>query len=319
MKFYFGPFLCIMLLTISCKEAIKKEVASNEITEKIDFGAPDITKNTVVYTKADLLGFWVGDFTAVVAEGENVLGENEFVPEYNHRKKITFSIDKIIENVVKGHTVVEGNLAEFEGTLSENNTTFTIQVKEVGNANTDGIFKLVIAKYDSKLTGSWEAFHANNVIYPKKKLELSKRFFKYSPKYALEGRFVDTFKTKMLEQEFEDEDSLGNPIVEKYEDKGYFTTTEAVYEINPSLEVLKKEAVENLSKADIHVLRNLIFARHGYTFKNKPLRYFFDLQEWYIPVKSDVKADLTAIEKKNIELLMRYEQNAKEYYDVFGR
>lgn len=67
------------------------------------------------------------------------------------------------------------------------------------------------------------------------------------------------------------------------------------------------------------MLRNLVFARHGYTFKNKPLRYFFDMQEWYIPVKSDVKNELTSIEKKNIALLLRYEQNATEYYDVFGR
>jgi 3'-phosphoadenosine 5'-phosphosulfate sulfotransferase len=38
-----------------------------------------------------------------------------------------------------------------------------------------------------------------------------------------------------------------------------------------------------------------------------------------MPVFSDVTKDLTEIEKKNIALLLRYEENAKEYYDHFGR
>ncbi|MFN5849409.1 MAG: YARHG domain-containing protein, partial [Chitinophagales bacterium] len=64
---------------------------------------------------------------------------------------------------------------------------------------------------------------------------------------------------------------------------------------------------------------NMIYARHGYSFKNRPLRVFFDAQEWYIPVHTDIKKDLTEIEKKNIQLLLKYEKNAKEYYDYFGR
>lgn len=235
--------MCFILLTISCKEAIKHEVANNEIAEKIDFGTPDITKNTIVYTKADLLEYWVGNFTAVLSDDEDESVYDEFVPEYNHRKKITFSIDEITGNAIKGHTVVEGNLAEFAGDLIESADSFEIKVEELGNHNTDGAFTLVIAKNDSKLAGSWEAFQPKQVKYPNKQLDLTKKFFKYSPNYTLEGRFVDTFKSKMVEEEFEDEDSLGNTTIEKYEDKGYYTTTDAVFKINPSLDILKKEDV----------------------------------------------------------------------------
>jgi hypothetical protein len=49
------------------------------------------------------------------------------------------------------------------------------------------------------------------------------------------------------------------------------------------------------------------------------LRAYFDKQRWYIPISADVKNDFTEIEKKNIELLLRFEKNAKEYYDEFGR
>ena len=83
--------------------------------------------------------------------------------------------------------------------------------------------------------------------------------------------------------------------------------------------MLTKSDVENLKKGDIVIIRNTIYARHGYSFKNQPLRVFFDAQDWYIPVHTDVKSELTDIEKDNIKLLLRYERNAKEYYDYFGR
>jgi hypothetical protein len=49
------------------------------------------------------------------------------------------------------------------------------------------------------------------------------------------------------------------------------------------------------------------------------LRIFFDAQEWYMPISTDVKEKLTDIEKKNIQLLLQFEKNATEYYDTFGR
>ena len=74
-----------------------------------------------------------------------------------------------------------------------------------------------------------------------------------------------------------------------------------------------------MKRGDIYILRNTIYARHGYSFKYRPLRVFFDKQSWYIPMNTNIKDDFTEIEKQNIKLLLRYEKNAKEYYDSFGR
>lgn len=82
---------------------------------------------------------------------------------------------------------------------------------------------------------------------------------------------------------------------------------------------MKKRDVENLKKGDLTIIRNTIYARHGYSFKNRPLRVFFDAQSWYVPVHSDIRANFSEIEKKNIQLLLSFEQNAAEYYDYFGR
>jgi hypothetical protein len=89
--------------------------------------------------------------------------------------------------------------------------------------------------------------------------------------------------------------------------------------MNASSKVLAKEEVENLKKGDLTIIRNSIYARHGYSFKNQPLRVFFDAQSWYIPVHTNITSDFTEIEKQNIELLLRYEKNAAVYYDRFGR
>ena len=73
-------------------------------------------------------------------------------------------------------------------------------------------------------------------------------------------------------------------------------------------------------RRDLEVMRNAIYARHGYSFQNREMRVFFDnYVSWYIPVSIDMTKQLTPIEKQNIELLKRYEKHAATYYDRFGR
>lgn len=311
------------LALFSCKDAIKTEVSNDFlIAENIKFEEPTINANLEINAKADLLGYWVGEFTDDVPYDESqdeVIEEDIYGNDYEFTKKITFSIDKIKGTEIIGHSVVSGNIQKFKGKVNETPFEFEIKVKEPGNEKSDGEFQLVIQKKDTLLTGKWEAFKKkDNKIY-KRKLTLQKRMFQYNPNNKIEERFVDFHKSTMKKVEYDSEDSAGNPIKESYEDEQYYTTTDTVYNINPSTEVLKKELVENLSKGDIFILRNLIFARHGFAFRDKILRGFFDYHSWYMPVYSDVTDELTAIEKKNIALLLRYEQNAKEYYDHFGR
>lgn len=315
---------------LGCKEAIKNEVDSPKLAENIQFEQPKMTKNTIVYSLADLLGYWVGTFSQNLSDEElKLLDEKE---NFNYSKKITFSIDKIIEEKVNGkaidvekgkmivgHSIVGGTIRLFKGKILENDSAFTILVDEPGDKSTDGKFSLYIMKKDSTMYGGWVANSKTSVPIHTKKLELNKRFFRYNPNDELEDGFVDFQKTKKMQSTYEEEDSLGNFVETPYEGDGYFTTTDTIYSLNPSKELLKKELVENLTKGDIYILRNLIFARHGFTFRDQKLREYFDNHSWYMPVYSDVKKALTNIEKKNIDLLLRYEQNAKEYYDVFGR
>lgn len=86
-----------------------------------------------------------------------------------------------------------------------------------------------------------------------------------------------------------------------------------------STKKLAEKDVENLRPADLRIMRNEIYARHGYTFQLADMRNHFDKQGWYMAVSQDVTDNLTPIEKKNAELIKRYEKYGDEYYDGFGR
>jgi hypothetical protein len=106
-----------------------------------------------------------------------------------------------------------------------------------------------------------------------------------------------------------------------------FTLTKKEYTYKPdaglypeaSQRLLKEEDVANYTKADLRTMRNSIYARHGYSFKMKDMRSQFDKEDWYIPMNTDVRTELTAIEKKNEVLIKRFEKYAAEFYDDFGR
>jgi hypothetical protein len=86
-----------------------------------------------------------------------------------------------------------------------------------------------------------------------------------------------------------------------------------------SKRLLTEDDVANMMKEDLEIMRNEIFARHGYCFKKKHLREQFEDKDWYIPNSVDIKDDLTEIEKKNIALIKKYEKYAEEYGNDFGR
>jgi hypothetical protein len=86
-----------------------------------------------------------------------------------------------------------------------------------------------------------------------------------------------------------------------------------------SQRVLKTADVENLAKDELALMRNEIFARHGYCFSRKELRQQFENEDWYVPNTVDIKGFLTDVEKKNIALIKRYEKYAEEYGDEYGR
>lgn len=316
MKFLY-PLICIVFLTISCKDVIKneKKFVTKENFEEIQFKVPKVNNSLVVNVKEDLLGYWVGDFNTNLSKEEiSSIYENDPNSVSYLYRKITFSIDEIKGDSIIGHSIVAGNISAFKGLIEDQGNAFRFQVDEFNKGKYDGQFQLRIGKKDSILNGTWKAYNENEVKISSRTFAIKKKLFRYNKNQELDFTFFDTdkYKSVTVTDTIDDENEV-------YENTEYFSTTQKLFEKNASSEELTSDFVSNLSKADIFILRNSIFARHGFAFRDKQLRMYFEQFDWYMPVFGDVKDELTDIEKKNIDLLLRYEQNAEEYYDTFGR
>lgn len=240
-----------------------------------------------------ILGSYVGLFEAKTYDANQKI---------SWTNKITVFLDSIVGNQLYGHSVVAGNARPFSGTLVRQGEQFTAEVREPGDDRYDGQFFMKIDGSGKKIEGTWKAYKKLGVS--ERQYSLERRAFRYNPQLELP------------------EDIAWADLYDSYDEKtgeAEFVTAGAA-KFNASTRLLKKEEVENLYKADLEVMRNAIYARHGYSFKNRRMRYVFDSYvDWYMPVSVDIRDQLTAIEKQNIDLLKRYEQHAERYYDAFGR
>jgi len=71
--------------------------------------------------------------------------------------------------------------------------------------------------------------------------------------------------------------------------------------------LLTDSDLQGISKQNLRIMRNEIFARHGYIFKSDDLKEHFGNQSWYTPKYADVNSMLTSIEQKNVKFIQSYE------------
>lgn len=322
-------FLIIMFFT-NCGTDIKNPDAKVDIEK----GTEVATTNTLsaetkepstkkiesekVVKKEELLGFWVGYFEE--DDDDNKNNSTLYVDEgftWTRENKINISIDKIIDSLVVGHSVVAGNDRPFKGLVVEEKGAYKFEVKEPGDDKYDGEFAFYIE--DNRLSGWWKAY--KKIEIPKRKYTLERKDFAYNRDIMLEESVQYVNWNKFIEEKetvvYDDGDEREE--FDEWISREFASATNLIYKVNASNRLLTKSEVENLKKGDLTIIRNTIYARHGYSFKNRPLRVFFDAQSWYIPVHTNIKNDFTDLEKENIQLLLKYEKNAAEYYDYFGR
>ncbi len=73
-------------------------------------------------------------------------------------------------------------------------------------------------------------------------------------------------------------------------------------------QLLTVEQLKTLSAADIALIRNEIYARHGQIFTSSRYANYFAGKTWYTPVTDDVRwGELNETERKNIMIIKQYE------------
>lgn len=83
---------------------------------------------------------------------------------------------------------------------------------------------------------------------------------------------------------------------------------EALFE-NLSKHRLSGSDLSSYTKSELRILRNSIFAKHGYIFKSEDLKMYFSQFEWYKPEFNNVNHKLNSVEKENIKILKQAEDN----------
>ena len=283
--------LVLVILVISCKKE-KSEIAT-------------LTTNEDLHT--ELYGNWVGDFVDKVYDTTS---------NFVYVNKINIVIKKIEGNKVFGQSIVAGNSRPIAGEFRHVADSLIFTMKEPGDKKDDGKFEFSIK--NNVLNGTWFANNKKQAV-TQRTFKLKKQSFEYNPNLMLpeDEAYIDYYSEKIDTIVETQTDSTSVP--ETYYQETYRSAGDVITKINSSTKKLTENDLKNLKKLELEILRNTIYARHGYTFKKKSYRQFFDSVEWYIPVSENVDAKLTALEKANIKLLERFEQYAEDNYDSFGR
>ncbi|WP_336962323.1 YARHG domain-containing protein [Chryseobacterium contaminans] len=289
---------------ISCKKDGKiNESNKDSLTaQKDSVVVPEIHK--------EYYGVYTGDFAGMEKVVDDVDGS-----EYNENvyKKISIKINRITKDSVYGQSIVNGNQRPVKGIFNETSKSFVLD--EPGNDKTDGRFEIKLN--GDSLTGKWNAFNKKAVKAPIKTLKLIKKDFVYNPNFMLDpdSNLVDWNNPKDFVEKYTDSDGK----TESYTTSKNRVASDAVFKLNASKQKLTEKDLKNLRKLDMEIIKNSVFARHGYSFKKETYRDFFEQTDWYIPVSNNVDNELSPMEKDNVALLNRFIKYAEDKYDSFGR
>lgn len=312
-------YLLVVILFSACNQKnadTKTEaVAETQVADTTSVqNTSELAKDVELKSQSDIIGLWTGAFLqtdfemqtqvsvdsiykkqSVGDEGYTNKTINLLPPkaqklffknllyggyEMKMPNKLSIIIESISNGEIEGRSICAGNERPITGTFTRKKNAFTFKASEPGDDKYDGTFEFVIDLDSNTTIGKWTPLDAT---LETKKFELSRKEFVYAP-LAREWDWDKDFVDK-----------------------------------NVSTQVLKTKDVENQSQQHLRVLRNLIYARHGYSFKQTDIRQQFEVYDWYTPVSIDVRDQLTDTEKQNEALLKRYEQYAKSFYDDYGR
>ncbi|MCT4330514.1 YARHG domain-containing protein [Elizabethkingia anophelis] len=293
----------VLLSLFSCK----KEAKVTSLENKKDSAKTAPAKVVAPEFHKELYGIWTGSFYPDYKRNPD--------DESGETKKISIKIDRITADTVWAQSIVSGNQRPLIGKTSDQGNKISFILDEPGNRKDDGRFEL-FTRNDS-LIGKWTAYNTTGVKSPYKKLDLAQKQFVYNPNFMLskDTEFVDWTTPKEKKETYKDDDGK----IQTYTQQVYRSASDDVYKINSSTQKLTEKQLKNLRKLDLEILRNTIFARHGYSFKKQTYRNFFEYTDWYVPVSNNVDKELTPLEKENAQLLSRMEKYAKDTYDSYGR
>ncbi len=133
-------------------------------------------------------------------------------------------------------------------------------------------------------------------------------------------------KGQVIAREFDEKSTVDayNDTVSKYRSGTVVDNTKDAGTANgrwawTTQRIATDNELSQLSSDDLELMRNEIYARHGWVFKRKNLQDYFTKQSWYKAkgttanrdsVNGQIAKGLSAIEKRNIDLISKAEKNS---------
>ena len=128
-------------------------------------------------------------------------------------------------------------------------------------------------------------------------------------KIQMQNEAIAKDKEAVVNNTLEEKDAEINQLKNKKkanDNSSYFAKGAGMFP-EGSQRYLSYADIEYLSSRDLKIMRNEIFARHGYIFKTSDMIQHFSSQSWYRALNNDVTAYLSKIEKENVNFIKQYE------------
>lgn len=111
---------------------------------------------------------------------------------------------------------------------------------------------------------------------------------------------------KSPNEEAENEESIehkesDSQVVEFSEEEKYLFPSNKEY--------ISEADLYGKTKDEIALIRNEIYARHGYVFNTEPFKSYFESKDWYVPNENFDDSVFSEIEKTNKDFLVEYEES----------
>jgi predicted nucleic acid-binding Zn-ribbon protein len=128
-----------------------------------------------------------------------------------------------------------------------------------------------------------------------------KDFFKPEPKSNVAAtKPIDQSKDKAVENK--DQSSHDHHSTkEKSHESSNLSSSDHILPASDK-RVVSEEDIANLTKGQLRLARNEIYARHGYVFKSQDLQTYFSSKSWYHPAPS-FDGSLNEVEKENVDFI----------------
>jgi hypothetical protein len=98
----------------------------------------------------------------------------------------------------------------------------------------------------------------------------------------------------------------GANTVLNFNNKGDIENIDSSIQILSSTEI-DKSMLSGATLEELRIIRNSIYAKYGRKFKDKKIDDYFKQFKWYIPKDNFIETELSNIEKKNVSIISKYE------------